>query len=91
MCAKIIEMTSLLEKRTRGGGAKKPAAESRSRWLFKAIFNLPFRGPQRTSSARVTVVVLCVCVCVCVCLSTTILALQATWRLMSDTNGSYVG
>ena len=65
MCAKIIEMTSLLEKRTRGGGAKKPAAESRSRWLFKAIFNLPFRGPQRTSSARVTVVVLCVCVCVC--------------------------
>ena len=27
-----------------------------------------------------------VCLCVCVCVSTTILALQATRRLMSDTN-----
>ena len=37
-------------------------------------------NPRRACAARVTVVVLCVCV------STTILALQATRRLMSDTN-----
>ena len=45
-------------------------------------------NPWRACAARVTVVVLCVClsVCVSVCLSTTILALQATRRLMSDTN-----
>ena len=41
-------------------------------------------NPRRASAARVTVVGLCVCVFVC--LSTTILALQATRRLMSDTN-----
>ena len=39
-------------------------------------------NPRRACAARVTVVVLCVCVCV----STTILGLQATRRLMSDTN-----
>ena len=37
-------------------------------------------NPRRACAARVTVVVLCVCV------STTILGLQATRRLMSDTN-----
>ena len=41
-------------------------------------------NPRRACAARVTVVVLCVCLSVC--LSTTILALQATTRLMSDTN-----
>ena len=41
-------------------------------------------NPRRACAARVTVVVLCVCLFVC--LSTTILALQATRRLMSDTN-----
>ena len=40
-------------------------------------------NPRRACAARVTVVVLCVCL---VCLSPTILALQATRRLMSDTN-----
>ena len=47
------------------------------------IFN-----PRRACAARVTVVGLCVCLSVClfVCLSTTVLALQATRRLMSDTN-----
>ena len=43
-------------------------------------------NPRRACAARVTVVVLRVCVCVCVCVSTTILGLQATRRLMSDTN-----
>ena len=49
-------------------------------------------NPRRACAARVTVVVLCVCPSVCpsvrlsVCLSTTILGLQATRRLMSDTN-----
>ena len=45
-------------------------------------------NPRRACAARVTVVVLCVCVsvCLCVCVSTTILGLQATRRLMSDTN-----
>ena len=45
-------------------------------------------NPRRACAARVTVVVLCVCLSVClfVCLSPTILALQATRRLMSDTN-----
>ena len=41
-------------------------------------------NPWRACAARVTVVVLCVCLFVC--LSTTILALQATRRLLSDTN-----
>ena len=41
-------------------------------------------NPRRACAARVTVVVLCVCLSVC--LSTTILALQATRRLMSDTS-----
>ena len=41
-------------------------------------------NPRRACAARVTVVGLCVCLFVC--LSTTILALQATRRLMSDTN-----
>ena len=41
-------------------------------------------NPRRACAARVTVVVLCVCLFVC--LSETILALQATRRLMSDTN-----
>ena len=41
------------------------------------IFN-----PRHACAARVTVVGLCVCVC----LSVTILALQATRRLMSNTN-----
>ena len=47
-----------------------------------------FINPRRACAARVTVVGLCVClfVCLSVCLSTTILALQATRRLMSDTN-----
>ena len=39
-------------------------------------------NPRRACAARVTVV----SVCLFVCLSTTILALQATRRLMSDTN-----
>ena len=43
------------------------------------VFNL-----RRACAARVTVVVLCVCLPVS--LSTTIFALQATRRLMSDTN-----
>ena len=41
-------------------------------------------NPRRACAARVTVVGLCVCPSVC--LSTTILAPQATRRLMSDTN-----
>ena len=41
-------------------------------------------NPRRACAARVTVVVLCVCLSVC--LSATVLALQATRRLMSDTN-----
>ena len=50
--------------------------------------NMIIINPRRACAARVTVVVLCVCVsvCVCVCVSTTILALQATRRLMSDTS-----
>ena len=45
-------------------------------------------NPRRACAVRVTVVGLCVCLSVClfVCLSTTILTLQATRRLMSDTN-----
>ena len=52
-------------------------------WGIHDIIN-----PRRACAARVTVVGLCVCLFVClfVCLSTTILALQATRRLMSDTN-----
>ena len=41
-------------------------------------------NPRRACALRVTVVVLCVCLSVC--LSTTILGLQATRRLMSDTS-----
>ena len=41
-------------------------------------------NPRRACAARVTVVALCVCLSVCV--SATILGLQATRRLMSDTN-----
>ena len=41
-------------------------------------------NPRRACAVRVTVVVLCVCLSVC--LSTTILTLQATRRLMNDTN-----
>ena len=37
-------------------------------------------------SSRSVCLCVSVCVCVSVCLSTTILALQATRRLMSDTN-----
>ena len=40
-------------------------------------------NPRRACAARVTVVILCVCLFVCQ--STTILALQATRRLMSNT------
>ena len=43
-----------------------------------------FINPRRACAARVTVVVLCVCLSVC--LSMTILGLQATRRLMNDTN-----
>ena len=48
--------------------------------LFIASLLLKLVNPQRACAARVTVVVLCVR------LSATILALQATRRLMSDTN-----
>ena len=41
-------------------------------------------NPRRACAARVIVVVLCVCLSVC--LSTTMLALQTTRRLMNDTN-----
>ena len=44
--------------------------------IVVVIFN-----PRRACAARVTV-----CACVCDCVSATILALQATRRLMSDTN-----
>ena len=44
-----------------------------------SILNL-FINPRRACAARVTVI------CLCVCLSTTILGLQATGRLISDTN-----
>ena len=53
---------------------------SAHRLLLLSVIN-----PRRACAARVTVVGLCVCLFVC-CLSTTILALQATRRLMSDTN-----
>ena len=45
-------------------------------------------NPRRACAARVTIVVLCVCLSVSlfVCLSASILALQATRRLMSDTS-----
>ena len=51
-------------------------------YMYNEIIN-----PRRACATRVTVAVLCVClfVCVFVCLSATILALQATRRLMSDT------
>ena len=43
----------------------------------------------RRACARVTVLGLCVCLCVCVsvCVSMLISALQATKRIVSDTNG----
>ena len=50
----------------------------------QAILILVLINPRRACAARVTVVGLCVCLFVC--LSATILALQATRRLMSDTN-----
>ena len=45
-------------------------------------------NPRRACAARVTIVVLCVCLFVrlFVCLSASILTLQATRRLMSDTS-----
>ena len=47
-------------------------------------------NPRRACAARVTVVVLCVCLSVCLSdysrTTTTLLALRATRRLMSDTN-----
>ena len=50
------------------------------------IYTCPhFINPWRACSARVTVLGLCVCLSVC--LSTPILALQATRRPMSYTNG----
>ena len=52
--------------------------------LYNVIMVEMLINPRRTCAARVTVVVLCVCLSVC--LSATILALQATRRLMSDTN-----
>ena len=53
---------------------------SLSTWHYnKVVIN-----PRRACAARVIVVVLCVCLSVC--LSTTILGLQATKWLMSDTN-----
>ena len=52
--------------------------------LFMVLFAI---NPWRACAAKVTVVVLCVrLVRLSVCLSTTILALQATRRLMSNTN-----
>ena len=45
-----------------------------------------FINPRRACAARVTVVSVRLSICLFVCLSTTILALQATRRLMSDTN-----
>ena len=48
------------------------------------VFGHIIINPRRACAARVTVVVLCVSLFVC--LSTTILVLQATRRLMSDTN-----
>ena len=57
-------------------------------WYMDGAGSDMFINPRRACAARVTVVGLCVCLFVClfVCLSTTILALQATRRLMSDTN-----
>ena len=49
-------------------------------WVGYFIFLFFLINPRRACAARVTVVVLCVCVC------TTILGLQATRRLMSNTN-----
>ena len=54
------------------------------RCIYAEGFALYFINPRRACAARVTVVVLCVCLSVC--LSTAILGLQATRRLMSDTN-----
>ena len=64
--------------------------------VLYTVLHLLLRGfctlinPRRACAARVTVVVLrvsvCLSVCLFVCLSPTILALQATRRLMSDTN-----
>ena len=53
--------------------------------VFRFCASVPvIINPRCACAARVTVVVLCVCLSVC--LSTTILGLQATRRLMSDTN-----
>ena len=51
---------------------------------FIVLLSIVVVNPRRACAARVTVVGLCVCLSVC--LSTTILALQAMRRLMSDTN-----
>ena len=50
------------------------------------VYACSFINPRRACAARVTVVVLCVRLSVCLPVSATILALQATRRLMSDTN-----
>ena len=52
--------------------------------MFMLCFAIIIINPRRACAARVTVVVLCVCLSVR--LSTTILGLQATRWLMSDTN-----
>ena len=58
---------------------KNPLAIAVATYVPGSVIN-----PRRACAARVTVVVLCVCPSVC--LSATILGLQATRRLMSDTN-----
>ena len=76
------------------------ASKANSSWLAPALyfFTTRFRSPtmqsnpRRACAARVTALGLCVCVSVCLsvclsaCLSVSILALQATTQLMSDTN-----
>ena len=59
---------------------RRAVRKTRARSLFITSLLLKLVNPQRACAARVTVVVLCVR------LSATILALQATRRLMSDTN-----
>ena len=60
---------------TLGFAPARPGAHIHNAQHSRSLVN-----PRRACAARVTVVVLCVCV------STTILGLQATRRLMSDTN-----
>ena len=52
--------------------------------LRRGFCTLVLINPRRACAEKVTVVVLCVCLFVC--LSAIILGLQATRRLMSDTN-----